>query len=301
MASAREVKNRIRSVKNISQITKALEAVSASKVRKAQERAQSTRTYAEKAWEILINVQRANEGLLLHPLLSEREAVKSVMIILITADRGLAGPYISNIIRVADNFERRFDGPVQYVTVGKRGRDTMLRQGANIVAEFSNLPDEPTIEDIRPIARVGINAFLNNEVDEVLIAYTDFINLLTQRPSIIGWLPLTTNTIAERVAEDAVKEPPKVSEMQMDYDYEPNATAVVEEIVPRFTELQLYQALLEAKASEHAARMQAMRNATDNASQLQDDLTLEYNKARQAAITSEILDIVGGAEALEKK
>jgi predicted flap endonuclease-1-like 5' DNA nuclease len=144
-----------------------------------------------------------------------------------------------------------------------------------------------------------MDAFIKGEVDEVLIAYTDFINMLTQSPVVLGWLPLAPESTANQVAAEYVKEAPEVSEGAINYDYEPSAEGVLEEMVPRFTEIQLYQALLESQASEHAARMTAMRNATDNASGLVDDLTLEYNKARQAAITNEILDIVGGASALE--
>ncbi len=299
MATAREVKNRIRSVKNISQITRALEAVSASRVRRAQERAGASRAYAEKAWEILLNIQNATQGAILHPLLTEREEVNAAMVVLITSDRGLAGAYNANVQRAASYFERRFDGNVQYIAVGRKGRDSLIRQGKNVVAEFSDMPANPTVADISPIAQIAVDAFLSGEVDEVLIAYTDFINMLTQAPVVLGWLPLTPHTTAEQVAAEYVKDVPHVSEEVSDYEYEPNAAMVVDEIVPRFTELQLYQALLEAQASEHAARMNAMRNATDNASQLVDDLTLEYNKARQAGITSEILDIVGGANALE--
>ena len=159
---------------------------------------------------------------------------------------------------------------------------------------------EPKVADITPIARIAMDAYLTGEVDEVLIAYTDFINMLAQRPAVLGWLPLTTHTVAEQVAAEYVKDVATVSGGTQNYEYEPSATAVVDEIVPRFTELQLYQALLEAQASEHAARMAAMKNATDNATQLTADLTLQYNKARQAEITAEILDIVGGANALQQ-
>lgn len=300
MPPLREVKNRIRSVKNISQITRALEAVSASRVRRAQARASASRHYAEKAWEILVNIQASAKGSLPHPLLTSREEINRVMVIVITSDRGLAGSYNSNVLRVVERFQRSLGKPVDFVTVGRKGRDTLIRQRANVVAEFSDMPSEPRISDIAPIARLAVDSYLKGEVDEVLIAYTDFINMLTQRPVVLGWLPLTPNTIAEQVAGEFVKDVPHVTEGATDYEYEPNAAAVLEEIVPRFTELQLYQALLESQASEHAARMAAMRNATDNASQLVEDLTLEYNKARQSAITSEILDIVGGANALQQ-
>lgn len=300
MATLREVKNRIRSVKNIAQITRALEAVSASRVRRAQARVLASRAFAEKAWEILVNIQAASKSLPLHPLLTSREEVKRVMVVVITSDRGLAGAYNTNILRVAQRFATRLGKPVDYVTVGRKGRDSLARSGANIVASFSDLPAEPKIADISPIARIAQDAYLDGDVDEVLIAYTDFINMLAQRPAVLGWLPLTTDTIAQQVAAEYVKDVAAVSGGLQNYDYEPNAEAVVDEIVPRFTELQLYQALLEAQASEHAARMAAMKNATDNATQLTADLTLQYNKARQAAITAEILDIVGGANALQQ-
>jgi F-type H+-transporting ATPase subunit gamma len=297
--NTREVKNRIRSVKNIQQITRALEAVSASRVRRAQERVEATRVYAEKAWEILLNVQSATIGQLPHPLLVEREEIKTVMIVLITSDRGLAGAYNSNVLRVATRFEDRMQRDTQYVAVGRKGRDSLLRLGKNVVAEFSDLPAQPTIADIAPINQLCVEAFLSGEVDEVVIAYTDFINLMTQSPVVMGWLPLTTHTTAMQVASEYVKEVPELTEGALDYEYEPGTAAVLDEIVPRFVELQLYQAFLESQASEHAARMNAMRSATDNAGELVEDLTLEYNKARQESITNEILDIVGGAAALE--
>lgn len=300
MPTLREVKNRIRSVRNIAQITRALEAVSASRVRRAQARVLASRIYAEKAWEILVNVQAASKNLPLHALLTEREEIKRVMIVVISSDRGLAGAYNTNILRVAQRFESRLGKPVDYVAVGRKGRDSLARIGANIVASFTDMSAEPKVSDITPIARIAMDAYLEGEVDEVLIAYTDFINMLTQRPAVLGWLPLTTHTVAEQVAAEYVKDVATVTEGTQNYEYEPSATAVVDEIVPRFTELQLYQALLEAQASEHAARMAAMKNATDNATQLTADLTLQYNKARQAEITAEILDIVGGANALQQ-
>jgi len=210
----------------------------------------------------------------------------------------LAGAYNSNIIRVAQRFGERLGKPVKYITVGRKGRDSMIRAGENVLAEFSDMPAEPKVSDIAPITRLAIDEFLSGRVDDVFIAYTDFINMLTQKPTVLGWLPLVPHEIEDSVAAEYVKDVPKVTEGQSDYEFEPSPQAILEEIVPRFTELQLYQGVLESQASEHSARMVAMRNASDNASQLTSDLTLVYNKARQAAITSEILDIVGGAEAL---
>jgi len=300
MPPLREVRNRIRSVKNISQITRALEAVSASRVRKAQARVLASRAFAEKAWEILLNVQStATKGVPLHPLLTAREDVKEVMIVLITSDRGLAGAFNSNIIRVAQRFGQRLGKPVRWVAVGKKGRDSLVRSGANVIAEFTGLKADPTIADISPVARLAIDEFLSGHVDNVFVAYTDFVNTLTQRPVVLSWLPLLPYDSSDQVMAEMLKDVPAVTAGSSDYEYEPNATAILDEIVPRFTELQLYQALLESQASEHSARMVAMRNASDNATQLMGDLTLVYNKARQAAITAEILDIVGGAEALQ--
>ncbi|MBK9750439.1 MAG: ATP synthase F1 subunit gamma [Chloroflexi bacterium] len=298
MATAREVKKRIRSVKNIGQITRALEAVSASRVRKAQARVLASRAFAEKAWEILLNVQNSMTGTSLHPLLTARSEVKNTMVILITSDRGLAGAFNTNILRVARRFEERLGTPARFVTIGRKGRDSLIRVQENVVAEFSN-PAETTLQQISPIVRLATEEFLNGTVDEVFIAYTDFVNLLTQRPRVTRLLPLSPYETEDQVVAELIKNAPHVSSGSADYEYEPSATAILDEIVPRFTLLQMYQAILESQASEHSARMVAMRNASDNASTLVEDLTLVYNKARQAGITSEILDIVGGAEALQ--
>jgi F-type H+-transporting ATPase subunit gamma len=299
MATAREIKKRIRSVKNIAQITRALEATSASKVRRAQARVLASRAYAEKAWEILINVQKTSQsGTPLHPLLTPRDEINSVKVILVTSDRGLAGAYNTNMIRTARRFAHRLGKPVSFVTIGRKGRDSIIRVGEKVVAEFPNR-DNPTIADLSPVARLVIDEYLSGEVDEVLIAYTDFINTLTQAPRVRQLLPLTPFQTEDIVLTEMLKAQPAVSNMKGDYEYEPGPEAILDEIVPRFTTLQLYEAVLESQASEHSARMVAMRNASENASALTVDLTLMYNKARQAAITAEILDIVGGAEALQ--
>jgi len=299
MASARDIKKRIRSVKNIGQITKALEAFSASRVRKAQARVLASRAYAEKAWEILLNVQAATQSSgAVHPMLTERAEVKAVMIVLVTSDRGLAGAFNSNIIKAAIRFAKRLDKPVRWVTVGRKGRDSLIRAKEKVVAHFQ-LSNEPTAMELTLVARIAIEEFLNGTVDDVYVAYTDFVNTLTQRPSVLGWLPLIPRNMEDAVASEFIKDVPSVTTGKLDYEFEPNAQAILDEIVPRFTELQLYQAVLESQASEHSARMVAMQNASGNAATLVDGLTLIYNKARQGAITSEILDIVGGAEALQ--
>ncbi|HLU09982.1 MAG TPA: ATP synthase F1 subunit gamma [Oceanobacillus sp.] len=299
MPTAREVKKRIRSVKNIGQITRALEAVSASRVRKAQARVLASRAFAERAWEILLNVQSAAaKGTPLHPLLTPRTDPQSAIIVLITSDRGLAGAFNTNIIRVARRFAERIPEEVRYVTIGRKGRDSLIRLRENVIAEFPN-PAEASIATISPVSRLVIDEFLAGTVDEVFVAYTDFVNTLTQRPRVLRLLPLMPYETEDQIVTEFLKEMPHLTSGALDYEFEPSAEAILDEIVPRFTILQLYQAVLESQASEHSARMVAMRNASDNAEALSESLTLVYNKARQAGITSEILDIVGGAEALQ--
>lgn len=298
MSTAREIKRRIESVKNIAQVTGALEAVSASKVRKSQERALATRTYAAAAFQIMANLGEQVGKDIQHPLLEPRKQVKELAVVLITSDRGLAGPYNSNIVRQAIDFERERDLPIRYITVGRKGRDLLVRRGSHIAAEFTGMPDTPDIVETTPVARVFMDDFLSGAVDEVHLAYTDFVNTLNQIPVIRCVLPLQATETGLEQAEHAYEERASAT---AGYLFEPSPEAILEEILPRFTELQLYQAVLEAQASEHSARMVAMRNATENANALVDDLTLSYNKARQLAITSEMLDIVGGAEALAQE
>lgn len=294
MSTAREIRRRIRSVKNIAKVTGALEAVSASKVRKAQAAATATRAYASAGRRVLAHLAERSDGSMSHPLLDSREQVTNISMVLITSDRGLAGPYNTNIVRDAMDFEKAHsEAQMQYITVGRKGRDLMLRRGATVVAEFTDLEDNPSILAITPITRTAVDDFLKGVVDEVYIAFTDFVNTLRQEPRIMRLLPLEPEqSIGEEQPEHVPSGPTAV------YTFEPTPQAILDEILPRFTELQLYQAILESQASEHSARMMAMRNATENANALTDELTLTYNKARQLAITSEILDIVGGAEAL---
>ena len=191
MPSTREIKRRIRSVQNIGQITRALEAVSASRVRKAQAKVLASRAYSQKAIEILQNVQAAGgNGDNLHPLLTVHEQINKVMIVLITSDRGLAGAFNTNIIRVTQRFDEQISVPVEYVTIGRKGREALIRAGEDVVAEFSDIDDDLRITDVQPMARVAKDAFTRGEVDAVYIAYTDFINTLTQRPAVFSWLPL---------------------------------------------------------------------------------------------------------------
>ena len=296
MASAREMRLRIKSVKNISQVTRALETVSASKVRKAINAVMATRAYATKAWQVLKHVAEQPGRDSLHPLLAQRKSVDNTLVVVITGDRGLAGAYNSNVIRFA---AQRFDlnpVPVKYIAVGRKGRDLLHRRGKNVLADYSNLPAAPTFADVSSIGRLAVDEFRKGDVDDVYLLYTDFINMGRQIATVKKLLPLELD--GEGRVEDYEH---KSAGPTAAYEYEPDMRVILDEIIPRFTALQVYQAILESQASEHAARMIAMRNATDNAKELVGALQLAYNKVRQQGITNDILDIVGGAEALAAK
>jgi F-type H+-transporting ATPase subunit gamma len=294
MPNTREVRLRIKSVKNISQLTRAMQAVSASKVRKAMQALMSTRPYATKAWQVLTHIAAQPGKETLHPLLTSRSEVNNVLVVMLSGDRGLAGAYNTNIVRFTVGRFGDSPVPVRYVTVGRKGRDLMLRRRQNVVAEFSNLPAAPSFADISAIGRLAVDEFLEGHVDEVFLVYTDFVNLVRQIPTVKKLLPLEVETGEGRVADFAQAD----RGLAAAYIYEPGQTEILDEIVPRFTALQVYQAVMESLASEHAARMVAMKNATDSAIALADALQLEYNKARQQTITNEMLDIAGGVEAL---
>ena len=297
MASAREMRLRIKSVKNISQVTRALETVSASKVRKAINAVTATRSYATKAWQVLKHVAEQPGRDSLHPLLAKRDTVKNTLVVVITGDRGLAGAYNSNVIRFT---AQRFDPnpvPVKYIAVGRKGRDLLIRRRKSVIADFSNLPAAPTFMDVSAIGRLAVDEYMKGNVDEVYLVYTDFVNMGRQIATVKKLLPLELG--GEGRVEEFEHKPSDGPAAA--YEYEPDQREILDEIIPRFTALQVYQAVLESQASEHAARMIAMRNATDNAKELIGALQLAYNKVRQQAITNDILDIVGGAEALAAK
>lgn len=286
MPTLREIRRRIKSVRSLGQVTRAMEAVSASKMRRAQERSLASRAYAEKAWEILTYLAaQPRAGKFLHPLLEKRE-VKNIAIILITPDRGLCGGLPTNIIRLAAQFMRKENIPTKIIAVGRKGRNFMLRYGGGVYAEFTPVPDLPPLGEIRPIARLAIDDFLNGTFDQVWLFYTHFVKTMVQRPTSRLLLPI----------EPAVPR----GRFPFEYIIEPDPETVLGPVLEGFTVLQIYQAILEAQASEHSARMVAMRNATQNAEDLTQGLTLVYNKARQEAITKELLDIVGSTEALVK-
>jgi F-type H+-transporting ATPase subunit gamma len=236
---------------------------------------------------------------MVHPLLTEHEVVENILVVLVSGDRGLAGAYNTNVVRFTLEAFRNSSAEVTYITVGRKGRDMLLRRRKNILAEFSKLPQEPTFADVSAIGRIAIDEYLEGKADQVWLVYTDFVNLLRQDPACKLLLPVEFEEIP--IGTNVAEIQPSAREHdrpEPTYIYEPSREVLVEEIVPRLTELQIYQAVVESLASEHAARMVSMRNATENAFELADALGLAYNKARQSAITSDMLDIAGGAEAL---
>jgi F-type H+-transporting ATPase subunit gamma len=286
MPSTREMRLRIRSIKNIAQVTKALETVSASKVRRATQAVAATKPYADKAWHLLLHLARQPGHASLHPLLNQHNEVKKVLVLMVSGDRGLAGAFNVNVLRYTMDYFKDFEVPVSYVVVGRKGRDMMLRRRMNVAAEFSNLPSPPTFMDVSSISRLMVEDFLNGSYDEVYMVYTEYKNMLRQQPVVQKLLPLKVEEQEASGGSHAV------------FTYEPDAKELLDEIIPRLTAIQVYQAILSSQASEHAARMIAMRNATDNAMELMAGLQLEYNKARQQSITNDMLDISGGANAL---
>jgi F-type H+-transporting ATPase subunit gamma len=288
VANPREIRRRIRSVRNISQITRAMEMVSASKMRRAQQRVLASRPYAERLQAMigdLSAIQLDSDQLTRFPLLEQRE-IKNSAVILITPDRGLTGPLNSNLIRRAARYiQGEAGGPVSLLTIGKKGRDFMVRTRQNVTAEYTGLGDAVTLEGLRPIVQVAIDDFTSGRVDAVHVVFARFVNTLSQVPEVRQVLPIVR---------------PEGAGAYTDYIFEPSPAAVLESLLPRYVEILVYQAMLDSIASEHSARMVAMRNASENAKELGSDLTLSLNKARQAQITREVSEIAAGAEAFKK-
>jgi F-type H+-transporting ATPase subunit gamma len=285
----REIRRRIRSIKNTAQITRAMEMVAASKMRRAQQAVLAARPYADRIRAMLGDLAAMTspaEEVRAFPLL-QRRPVKRIQLILVTSDRGLAGALNTNVIRRAVDFmTRERSEPIEHfdiVAIGRKGRDFLVRYGWPMIAEFTRVTDRPSVEAIRPIVELATQDFISGRVDAVFVVYTHFINTLRQEPRVFQLLPI---------------EPPEESGAISDYIFEPDPATVLEALLPRFLEMQLYRILLEASASEHSARMVAMRNATQNALDLVAELTLTYNKARQAQITREVSEIAAGANAL---
>jgi len=284
LANIRLIKRRIKGIQSTAKITRAMEMIATSKMRKAQERGLAGRPYAEKIMQVMADLAALRrEGEEMHPLLQARP-LKKIGILHITPDRGLCGGLNTNLNRKTTGFILEQEAPVSMVTVGRKGRDFMRRLGREIRAEFTNLGDRPGWLDTLPISRIVIDDYTSGEIDRVYIVYPQFISTMAQKPVVHQILPV---------------EPAEIPTAQnVDYIYEPGPAEVLGQLLPRFVEMQVYHAILESIASEQSARMVAMRNATESAGELIEELTLMYNKARQEMITKELLDITGGAAAL---
>lgn len=285
MPSTREIRRRIRSVKNTSQITKAMEMVSAVKMRRAQELVSASRPYAEKMAELVGGLARMiATGDDIDPLLVQRP-VRRVGIIVVTADRGLCGSLNANVIRLASRYLVEVGQPVEAMAIGRKGRDWLNRHGGDVIAEVTGLTERPALLNVSPITTVAINGYREGRFDQVSLIYSRFISTTKQEIVRRQILPVVP--------------PPGEGTGLLDYIFEPDAATVLSRLLPRYVEIEVYQAVLEAVASEHSARMLTMHNATQNAREVVQELTLSYNKARQAGITKEILEIAAGAEALK--
>ncbi|MEW9500830.1 F0F1 ATP synthase subunit gamma [Jeotgalibacillus marinus] len=286
MASLRDIKNRITSTKKTSQITKAMEMVSASKLSRAENNAKAFVPYMDKIQEVVASIAVGAKDAT-HPMLVSRP-VKKTAYLVITSDRGLAGAYNSNVLRAANNaIQSRHTSKDEYVvlTVGRVGRDFFAKKGTNIIDSILGLPDQPTFADIKEITSKAVAMYADSVFDELYMYYNHFVSAISQEVTEKKVLPLTdVATVSNKLSS---------------YEFEPSAEAILEVLLPQYAESLIYGALLDGKASEHAARMTAMRSATDNAKDLIDSLSLSYNRARQAAITQEITEIVGGVAALE--
>lgn len=287
MAGGREIKTKIKSVQNTRKVTRALEMVSASKIRKAQERMKASRPYARAMKQVIGHIAQANSEFQ-HPYMVERKQIKRVGYIIVSSDRGLAGGLNNNLFRKLLGEIRNWQQQgveVDVVTIGQKASVFFRRIKVEMLATVTHLGDQPRVDQLIGVIKVMLDAYSSGKVDKVFLTYNDFVNTMTQRAAFDQLLPLPP-------ADEAV------ARHDWDYIYEPDAQAVLEHVLTRYIESLVYQAVMENVASEHAARMVAMKAASDNANKLIDTLNLVYNKARQAAITQEISEIVGGAAAV---
>ncbi|MEK7139160.1 MAG: ATP synthase F1 subunit gamma [Patescibacteria group bacterium] len=311
MPATRDITRRIKSVKNTRKITKAMELVAAAKMRKAVDAVLATRPYAQLSWATVSRLaRRAGQGQVTHPLLKQRGAVKRIAIILVTSNRGLCGGFNSNLLqKVVQSVELYRDIETDFILLGKKGELVYRRYGYQVTADYPKDDVITRVDQVGSVAHEVIADYRAGKYDKVLVAYTDFISSLQQLPRLRQLLPVAPDDVAHTVAvvtRDRIGAASPTDELttsqaefaDRDYLFEPNPAAILEAMIPRLVEIQLFQALLESNASEHSARMMAMSNATEAADDMIKELTLSYNKARQASITSEIAEIAGGAAAL---
>lgn len=289
MASLRDIRRRIKGVKNIRQVTRAMNMIAAARLRRAQQKAESARPYAERLAEILQDVMACSGGAGpgQHPLMAKRD-VKRIAVVVVTADRGLCGAFNAGIIREAQRFVREQTAPVELITVGRKGRDYFQRLGYTIAQHFPQPSRDVRLEEVGHVSKRIIGDYSAAKYDQVFFAYAKFVSVLKSQPVITPLLPFEKPASAEKQAKTA-------------YQFEPNAEQLLATLLPQYVEVLIYRAIVESLASEQAARMVAMKAATDSASEMISGLTRQYNNARQASITKQLLEVVSGADALEKK
>jgi F-type H+-transporting ATPase subunit gamma len=291
--SLRDIRRKMKAVKSTRQVTKAMELVAASKMRKAVQNAQNLSQYAAAAWQILQSIGAVHPGA--HPFLEKRE-LKRVLVVLLTSDRGLCGSLNAQVFREADRTMRHMKGKVEleWAAIGRKGQQFLQRMDQKIVAAFPAYSNHPKFRDIVPVTKLVMESFLNGTYDHVMVIYPQFISALVQKPQVKTLLPLSDAIVTDSAVEAAI-----IRTHADEYLFEPSARSVLDAILPQLTETQMYQAVLDAAASEHSARMLAMRSATDNATEILDDLTLTYNRTRQANITAELAELSASKAALE--
>ncbi len=285
----RALKRRMESVKSTQKITRAMEMIAASRVQRAQERVQATRPYAEAMRRLVASVAGASTNVD-HPLLSEREEARDVGLIVVTSDRGLAGPYNSNILRAAERDIQGHEGDTKLYVIGKKGFSYFKFRGYDTEDSWQGMSDKPQIEHAREVARTVADRFAEGDIRQLRLAYTRFESMMAQRPQVTQLLPVPREELEEDEGDAGGQGP--------QYDFEPEPEQILDFLYPRYVEALVYEALLQSSASEHAARRKAMKAATDNANDMVESLSRDYNQARQAEITTEIMEVVGGAEAL---
>lgn len=318
MSNSKEIRSRIKSINNTGKITRAMEMVSAAKMRKSTESVLKIREYAHSAWSVLTNLARSfedyNQGML------EVRPVKNVLIVVVTSNRGLCGSFNSQIMKkvreeianptnlkinrigvkkIESDVDNK-DLKIDFITVGKKGENLVRKLGKDIIAAFPDLTYLPKIEQVRPLSKIVIDEYLNKKYDKVVIAYTDYVSVITQQPKIRQLLPISKVDLEKQISEmDNLAKEYGLEKPKSEYKIEPNPDDVLTHIFPRLIEMQLYHAILESNASKESARMMAMRSATDAAKDMSEGLNLAYNKIRQMKITQEIAEISAGRAALE--
>ena len=298
MANLRDIRRRIKSVKNTAQITRAMQLVAAAKMKKAQDQALAGRAYADQLNQVLVNLTATSEDAA-HPLLEKREGTKTLMLV-ISTDKGLCGGLNTNLMKkvLAESSEN-----TDFITVGRKLRMQLVNLGKELKADFE-VKDPVPFTEARPIAKYLTDVFLSGEYDVIQVAFNNFVSTMVQDPHVAQLLPIDADTVGEKqdyegVGNDEIGETDKAAALEKDYLFEPSAEGVLDTLLPLYVNYQIYQMLVESRASEHSARMVSMKSATDNAKKMIDELTLQYNKARQAAITAELLEITTAMKAME--